>query len=346
MATIKNTGRRVVKSGNRPKVAVPLSKATRQRVEALFSVEDLRIATEMLVEECGHNLWSGSVRPSDFDRIRFAALKLSFGRLDLLREAVDLGKSDRGDLLLAAGFGGETAHKRWRPMTEKQWLASVDPETMLALFPAWQWRGKLLLFGVACCRSIWHLLSDKRSRKAVEVAELIADGKSSEKRRQRAESAALDAQRDAVAARRASGYRIPEYLTYASKAAYFVISGMELRDGFVAADAILAACSLIAGNRAAHVGSRASRRKKYSDFLRDIFGNPFRPSAIDSRWLTTTTRNLAASIYDDGAFDRLPVLADALEEAGCTDADILAHCRGPGPHVRGCWVVDLVLGKE
>ncbi len=55
---------------------------------------------------------------------------------------------------------------------------------------------------------------------------------------------------------------------------------------------------------------------------------------------------LARSIYDDRAFDRLPVLADALEDAGCTDAAILDHCRGPGPHVRGCWVVDLILGKS
>jgi hypothetical protein len=57
-------------------------------------------------------------------------------------------------------------------------------------------------------------------------------------------------------------------------------------------------------------------------------------------------KKLAAAIYDDTAFDRLPILADALEEAGCHDAEILAHCRGPGPHVRGCWVIDLLIGKE
>jgi hypothetical protein len=55
---------------------------------------------------------------------------------------------------------------------------------------------------------------------------------------------------------------------------------------------------------------------------------------------------LAQGIYEDRAFDRLPVLADALEEAGCDNAEILSHCRGPGPHVRGCWAVDLSLGKE
>ena len=80
-------------------------------------------------------------------------------------------------------------------------------------------------------------------------------------------------------------------------------------------------------------------------FLRDIFGNPFRPVLADPAWLTPTAVALAAAIYEDRAFDRLPVLADALEEAGCTDADVLLHCRRPGEHVRGCWVVDMVLGK-
>ena len=63
-------------------------------------------------------------------------------------------------------------------------------------------------------------------------------------------------------------------------------------------------------------------------------------------WLTATVRSIAAAIDRDRAFDRLPILADALEEAGCTNADVLLHCRQPGEHVRGCWVVDLVLGKE
>ena len=69
---------------------------------------------------------------------------------------------------------------------------------------------------------------------------------------------------------------------------------------------------------------------------------------LDSRWLAWnggTIHHLAQAIYDERAFDRLPILADALEDAGCTDAAILDHCRQPGEHVRGCWVVDLLLGK-
>ena len=83
--------------------------------------------------------------------------------------------------------------------------------------------------------------------------------------------------------------------------------------------------------------------------VRDLFGNPFRPVTVDPSWLAWNERTvvkLAQGIYDERAFDRLPVLADALEEAGCDDPDILGHCRQPGEHVRGCWVVDLLLGKE
>jgi hypothetical protein len=82
--------------------------------------------------------------------------------------------------------------------------------------------------------------------------------------------------------------------------------------------------------------------------LRDIFGNPFRPVSITPAWLMRndgTAPKLAQAIYDERAFDRLPILADVLEEAGCTNADILNHCRQPSEHVRGCWVIDLILGK-
>ena len=80
--------------------------------------------------------------------------------------------------------------------------------------------------------------------------------------------------------------------------------------------------------------------------LRDMIGNPFRPIAFNPVWLTPNVIELAQAIYDDRAFDRMPELADALHEAGCACDEILSHCRRPGPHVRGCWVVDLILRKE
>ena len=82
-----------------------------------------------------------------------------------------------------------------------------------------------------------------------------------------------------------------------------------------------------------------------ANIFRDIFGNPFRPVVAVPAWYTPKAQSIASAIYEDRAFDRLPILADALEEAGCTDADVLLHCRQPAEHVRGCWVVDLVLGK-
>ncbi len=80
--------------------------------------------------------------------------------------------------------------------------------------------------------------------------------------------------------------------------------------------------------------------------LRCIFGNPFRPVSLVPAWLTSTVVARAEGIYADRDFERLPIFADAHEDAGCGHADILAHCRYDGPHARGCWVVDLVLGKE
>ena len=80
--------------------------------------------------------------------------------------------------------------------------------------------------------------------------------------------------------------------------------------------------------------------------VRCIFGNPFHPVVLDPSWRTSTVLSLAGGIYEERAFDRMPILADALQDAGCEDAEVLVHCRNPGPHVRGCWVLDLLLGKE
>jgi hypothetical protein len=80
--------------------------------------------------------------------------------------------------------------------------------------------------------------------------------------------------------------------------------------------------------------------------VRCVLGNPFRPVAVNHQWRTADTVGLAAAIYQERAFDRLPLLADALMDAGCSDAQLLSHCRSEGRHARGCHVVDLVLGKE
>ncbi len=99
-----------------------------------------------------------------------------------------------------------------------------------------------------------------------------------------------------------------------------------------------------------------SRRRRHGDdwnesvnfakFLREQLGNPFRPYHLEPRWLTETVVALAAGIEADRAFDRMPILADALEDAGCDDRPMLDHLRGPGPHAVGCWVLDLLLNRE
>ena len=92
--------------------------------------------------------------------------------------------------------------------------------------------------------------------------------------------------------------------------------------------------------------SNQSRVDTQIAYLRDIFGNPFRPVALNPAWLTSDVLALARGIYDERAFERMPILADALQDAGCDNADILTHCRDAKQvHVRGCWVLDLLLGK-
>jgi hypothetical protein len=87
--------------------------------------------------------------------------------------------------------------------------------------------------------------------------------------------------------------------------------------------------------------------EQQSHLLRDLFGpHPFRRVAANPHWLTSTVVALAQGIYEDRAFDRMPILADALQDAGCDDESVLDHCRGGGIHVRGCWVLDLILSKS
>ena len=103
------------------------------------------------------------------------------------------------------------------------------------------------------------------------------------------------------------------------------------------------------GRSAKFLEARRSNEQDKRDelqLLRDIFGNPFRPVAFDAAWRTDTAVSLARGMYESRDFGAMPILADALQDAGCDSDDVLDHCRGPEPHVRGCWVVDLVLGKS
>jgi hypothetical protein len=223
-------------------------------------------------------------------------------------------------------------------MTETEWLACTDPQKMLDFLRGRASDRKLRLFAVACCRRVWHLLVDERSREAVEVAERFADGAVTDQELGDAKSNAwefslhivhederfFDLDQNALDAADAPAWAAEWSVDYGSD-----YGGCPLR-------------VVVATQRA--LGTAEGNTQ--ADLVRCFFGNPFRPVAVDPTWLTPGVVELARTTYEDRAFDHLPVLADALEEAGCDNADILAHCRGPGPHARGCWVVDLLLGKE
>ena len=217
-------------------------------------------------------------------------------------------------------------------MTEKEWLADVHPNPMLEYLRGNTSERKLRLFACACCRRIWDLLIDVRSRTAIEVAELYADGNATGQERIDAENAARDA--DAELAVRRARHSIDGDRSAHENAAI--------------------AASIAAGN--AYLDAVTTFVESALDsftechwqaaVLHDLFGNPFRPFTIDPRWLTISVVDLSTAIYDEKAFDRMPILADALMDSGCDNDDIIAHCRSEGPHVRGCWVLDLLLAKE
>jgi hypothetical protein len=238
-------------------------------------------------------------------------------------------------------------------MTEAEWLACTDPTPMLDYLEARDCltERKQRLFDCACVRRVWHLLVDERGRKAVEIAEKFADGAAGLEELRQAQGIAL-----AAADTHATLY-LPGTADSYSVLAAASAAAWEFRSG---ADPLGHAADAIAWERRTERltenwpegrwpdAKRAAERKTQANLLREVIGNPFRPVAVSPSclaWNHGTVVTLAHGIYDERAFDRLPILSDALEEAGCTDRAILDHCRGPGPHARGCWAVDLLLCK-
>jgi hypothetical protein len=247
------------------------------------------------------------------------------------------------------------------PMTEER-LACTDPVPMLEFLRCKISERKLRLFAVGCCRRVWALIKDDRFRTAVRAAELFSDSMVTKEYMNEARNVAIAAfvqlrgGEDEAPAAAISAAGIP-----APKKSFFV----QLLDAFddpwwedefdkgdLLAPAVVAARH--AAWAAAHAqGQRllsgspaeAAEKREQAAILRDIFGNPFRTFTLAAHCAIPTATSLAKSIYDERAFDRLPILADAMEEAGYTNQYVLSHCRQQGEHVRGCWTVDLLLGK-
>jgi hypothetical protein len=259
-------------------------------------------------------------------------------------------------------------------MTEEKWLANTDPGVMVKSLAGLLRKTKAFprkdaqfrryrLFGVAACRRLWPLLH-ANNRRAVELSEEYAETSN--------KTLLLDAVRvfcsgnpDAVALASHGIEHYPDmgamYRSWARSEADQAVQHVVNSRAPVAARAHFRALRALGSQESADqldgrieplrpIGTCPQSAREASVqvcLLRDIFGNPFRPVAFDPAWRTDTAVSLAKGMYESRDFGAMPILADALQDAGCDSADILDHCRDAGgPHVRGCWVVDLVLGKE
>jgi hypothetical protein len=219
-------------------------------------------------------------------------------------------------------------------MNQKAWLTGDDMLKMLAFANERASNRKLRLFACACCRRFYHLLPSDATRLALETSELAADG--------------LKSFAELVAAKRAVAVLHPRTAgEWASNSAHFAATRSAKHAALVAYSTSGEVARALTGR------PYNSFRPDYAALLREILGNPFQPVTLDRSWLTPTVVSLAEAAYQErilpgGTLEaaRLSVLADALEDAGCTDAQMISHLRGPGPHVRGCFAVDLLLKKK
>ena len=265
-------------------------------------------------------------------------------------------------------------------MNEAQWFSSTNPHDMLAFLKerkparlasllAWLWFGgrsggkrKSQLFACACCRRLWPLLADEGSRRAVEIAELYADGLVSKKAFQQAVQAARAASLQSARPRIMMG----EWLAAAqARAAEAITCTLEADDPADEAatwgkEAIRAWATQKSGPlppdtshlpRLPHLSMTPeaawiAEGIAQCDLLRDVIGNPFRAPVLMPAWRTPQAIALAARILQERAFGDMPRLANDLEQAGCDNPVLLHHCREKKEHARGCWVLDFVVGKR
>jgi hypothetical protein len=225
-------------------------------------------------------------------------------------------------------------------MTEEEWLSAEEPYPLVKHLCQTQrlnrtkaGRRKFWLFGCGCCRRIWNLFESEPASAAVVIAaERYADGK-----------VPFTEVQECGRKVNIPTYDQEQYVKLAADA--LVSTSAEIVANLVSdLCARAVARNLIFPNEMTRIWSHELGQA--ACLVRCIFGNPFRPVAFDPAWRTSDVLALAKGIYDDRSFDRMPILADALQDAGCNNDDILNHCRDTStPHARGCWVVDLVLEK-
>ncbi len=234
-------------------------------------------------------------------------------------------------------------------MTESEWLKAADPRPMLehlrvacGVTRRKGGRRKFRLFACNCLRDVWHLLDDERSRHAVEVAERYCDNLATA---EALETAADSAQR--VLNRSFSNWQAAEAANHVCRTRFDSGNHSSVVHAAISAATAWARDRPASTKRPKPGKQRDAKLAEHANWLRDIFGNPFRPVTFSPEWRTDTAIALARTMYDSREFSAMPILADALQDAGCDIDDVLNHCRDAEQvHVRGCWVVDLVLEKE
>jgi hypothetical protein len=253
-------------------------------------------------------------------------------------------------------------------MNGAEWLSCDDPCRMLAFLGPRASARKRRLHLCGGCRQLWHLLYDDGSRQAVEVGERHADGEATPQDMRAAdwssEPAAWMQFLHVQSLRffgpdgeippdihRLIGAGILTEEAYRSDGDRVEVADPGGLNRVRAAAKLAEWCvgeHMDFDDRMTGFFTREAEQVRWPGgaLIRDLFGNPFCPVTFDRRWRTSDVLGLAQAIYEDRVFERLPILADALMDAGCENEDIIAHCRSDGPHVRGCWVVDLVLGRE
>jgi hypothetical protein len=223
-------------------------------------------------------------------------------------------------------------------MTEAEWLACDEPWQMVRWIKRVISPRQFRLYVCGSCRASWDELTPAAIQSVVAVLERGADGLAGEEELQAAWTTAQNEVERlwSVMEETSGGWRNS------------LVPQLHALNG-----ALASAFRTPPNPESWQAHRRYVRSKLECHLLRDIFGNPFRPTSIATAWLTTDAVGIARVAYEDRALPagtlspvRLLILADALEEAGCSDPAILDHLRGPGPHTRGCWVVDRVLARE
>jgi hypothetical protein len=245
-------------------------------------------------------------------------------------------------------------------MTEAEWLACVDPEPMLELVRRNASDRKIRLFAVACCRRVWSSLEHEEFRDAVRKAEAFADGLAD-----RAEMLAAHEKARPIfpklhdgkdngpgAALTASSFPGPPKSLWDRIADALddpwwedeLDKGDPLGVALVTARHAAWAAAVLQNQRNVFdAPATLAERREQAALVRCLFGNPFRPQPEHGEWLTREIGDLAEAMYAERPFDRMPLLADALEASGCASHDLIEHCRSGVGHARGCWVLDLLL---